>query len=378
MKKIIALIVLIAAAVAGIWYAGREPAPVVALHTVARGTVERTVSNTRAGTVDACRRSKLSMPIGGRVDQLHVDEGDNVEAGQILLSLWNKDRRAMTAQAEAQLLVARHGAQKMCVEAANAEREAKRLEQLAARGLASQEATELGRTRAEGGRFGCQAARDEEEVAKANLQMNLAMLDETYLRAPFAGVVAEINGEIGEYVTPSPPGVPTPPAVDLIDYSCLYVTAPIDEVDAGALKVGLPARVSLDAFRGESFAGRLDRIAPYVLDLEKQARTAEIDVTFDDPGVRARLLVGYSADIDIILETRDGVLRIPTEAVMENDQVYRYDRKSGRLELASFTAGIRNWNFTEVTAGLDEGDEVVLSLDEPGLAAGVAVVPGDD
>jgi len=377
-KKIIALIVLIAAAVAGIWYAGREPAPVVALHTVSRGMVERTVSNTRAGTVDACRRSKLSMPLGGRVDQLHVDEGDNVEAGQVLLSLWNKDRRAMTAQAEAQLLVARHGAQKMCVEAANAEREAKRLEQLVEKGLASQEATELGRTRAEGGRFGCQAARDEEEVAKANLQMNLAMLDETYLRAPFAGVVAEINGEIGEYVTPSPPGVPTPPAVDLIDYSCLYVTAPIDEVDAGALKVGLPARVSLDAFRGESFAGRLDRIAPYVLDLEKQARTAEIDVTFDDPGVRARLLVGYSADIDIILETREDVLRIPTEAVMENDQVYRYDRKSGRLELVSFTAGIRNWNFTEVTAGMDEGDEVVLSLDEPGLAAGVAVVPEDD
>jgi HlyD family secretion protein len=340
--------------------------------------VERTVSNTRAGTVDACRRSKLSMPIGGRVDELHVDEGDKVEPGQVLLSLWNKDRRAMTAQAEAQLLVARHGAQKMCVEAANAEREAKRLEQLAGKGLASQEATELGRTRAEGGRFGCQAARDEEEVAQANLQMNRVLLEETYLRAPFAGIVAEINGEVGEYVTPSPPGVATPPAVDLIDYSCLYVTAPIDEVDAGALKVGLPARVSLDAFRGESFSGRLDRIAPYVLDLEKQARTAEIDVIFDDPGVRARLLVGYSADIDIILETRDQVLRLPTEAVMEDDQVYRFDRASGTLELVSFTAGIRNWNFTEVTAGLDEGDEVVLSLDVPGLAAGVAVVPGDD
>lgn len=378
MKKIIALLLLVALAVAGIWYAGLEPPPVVALHTVSRGMVERTVSNTRAGTVDACRRSKLSMPIGGRVDELHVDEGDKVEPGQVLLSLWNKDRRAMTAQAEAQLLVARHGAQKMCVEAANAEREAKRLEQLAGKGLASQEATELARTRAEGGRFGCQAARDEEEVAQANLQMNRVMLEETYLRAPFAGVVAEINGEIGEYVTPSPPGVPTPPAVDLIDYSCLYVTAPIDEVDAGALTVGLPARVSLDAFRGESFSGRLDRIAPYVLDLEKQARTVEIDVIFDDPGVQARLLVGYSADIDIILETRDQVLRLPTEAVMEDDQVYRYDRASGKLELVAFTAGIRNWNFTEVSAGLEEGDEVVLSLDVPGLAAGVAVVPGDD
>lgn len=378
MKKLIALVAVVGLAVAAIWYAGRKPPPEVVLHTVARGTVEKTVSNTRAGTVDACRRSKLSMPIGGRVDQLLVDEGDIVEAGQVLLSLWNKDRKAMTAQAEAQLLAARHGAEKMCVEAANAEREAKRLETLLKKRLASREATELGRTRAEAGGFACQAARDEEQVAQANLQMNQVMLDETYLRAPFAGVVAEINGEIGEYVTPSPPGVATPPAVDLIDYSCLYVTAPIDEVDAGELDKGLPARLSLDAFRGETFSGRLDRIAPYVLDLEKQARTVEIDVVFDDPGLRSRLLVGYSADIDIILETREDVLRVPTEAVMEDDRVYRYDRASGRLELVPITVGISNWNFTEVTGGLQAGDEIVLSLDEPGLAADVVVVPGDD
>ena len=378
MKKLIALIIVLGLAVAAIWYAGRQPPPVVVLHTVARGTVEKTVSNTRAGTVDACRRSKLSMPVGGRVDQLLVDEGDTVAAGQVLLSLWNKDRKAMTAQAEAQLLAARHGAEKMCVEAANAEREARRLETLLEKRLASREATELGRTRAEASSFACQAARDEEQVAQANLQMNQVMLDETYLRAPFGGVVAEINGEIGEYVTPSPPGVATPPAIDLIDYSCLYVNAPIDEVDAGELDGGLPARVSLDAFRGETFTGRLDRIAPYVLDLEKQARTVEIDVVFDDPGVRSRLLVGYSADIDIILETRGDVLRVPTEAVMEDDRVYRYDRASGRLDLVSITVGISNWNFTEVTGGLQAGDEIVLSLDEPGLAAGVVVEPGDD
>lgn len=362
----------------GIWYAGRTPPPEVSLHSVARGLVEKTVSNTRAGTVEACRRSKLSMPIGGRVDELHVDEGDSVEAGQVLLSLWNKDRKAMTAQAEAQLLAARHGAEKMCVEAANAEREAKRLETLLKKRLASREATELGRTRAEAGSYGCQAARDEEKVAEANLQMNQVLLDETYLRAPFAGIVAEINGEIGEYVTPSPPGVATPPAVDLIDYSCLYVTAPIDEVDAGELSTGLPARLSLDAFRDETFRGKLDRIAPYVLDLEKQARTVEIDVLFDDPGVRSRLLVGYSADIDIILDTHADVLRVPTEAVMEDNQVYRYNRDSGTLELVSITVGISNWNFTEVTGGLAAGDEIVLSLDEPGLAADVTVVPRDD
>jgi HlyD family secretion protein len=377
-KKIIALLVVVAVVVFAIWFMGRQPPAQVLLHTVGRGTVEKTVSNTRAGTVEACRRSKLSMPGGGRVDSLLVDEGDQVESGQILLSLWNKDRMAMQAQASAQLQSARHGAEKICVEADNAEREAKRLDTLLARKLASMEATELGRTKAQGSRFACQAARDEEQVALANLEINNVMLEETILRAPFAGTIAEINGEIGEYVTPSPPGIPTPPAVDLIDYSCLYVTAPIDEVDAGELHPGLPARISLDAFRGESFVGKLDRVAPYVLDLEKQARTVEVDVVFTDPAVRERLLVGYSADIDIILETHDDVLRVPTEAVMENDQVYRYNRESGTLELVSIEAGLRNWNFTEVTGKLQAGDEIVLSLDVPDLAHGLTVVPRDD
>jgi len=377
-KKIMILLTAVAVAAGAIGYMGRQEPPQVVLHTVERGTVEKTVSNTRAGTVEACRRSKLSMPVGGRVDELLVDEGDRVESGQILLSLWNKDRRAMQAQASAQLLVAQHNAKKICVEAENAEREARRLETLLERKLASKEATELGRTRAQGGSFACEAARDEAQVAQANLELNNALLEETFLRAPFAGIVAEINGEIGEYVTPSPPGVATPPAVDLIDYSCMYVTSPIDEVDAGALRKGLPARVSLDAFRGENFAGTLNRIAPYVLDLEKQARTVEVDILFNDPAVRERLLVGYSADIDIILETHTDVLRIPTEAVMEDDEVYRYNADTGTLELLTIEAGLRNWNFTEVTGKLQEGDQIVVSLDVPGLADGVAVVPRDD
>jgi len=375
LKRLIGALLVLAAAAVGVWYLGRTPPTEVTLHTVSRGLVEKTVSNTRAGTVEACRRSKLSMPIGGRVDVLSVDEGDRVEAGKVLLSLWNRDRMAMTAQAEAQLQAARHSAQKLCVEAANAEREARRVETLHERKLASREATELARTRARAGDFGCQAARDEEQMAQANLQMNQALLEETYLRAPFDGIVAEINGEIGEYVTPSPPGVATPPAVDLIDYGCLYVTAPIDEVDAGELAIGLPARISLDAFRGEHFAGTLDRIAPYVLDLERQARTVEVDTLFDDANVQSRLLVGYSADIDIIMDTRNDALRVPTEAVMEGDQVFRFDRSSGTLERVDIQIGISNWNFSEVTGGLAEGDEIVLSLDEPGLDDGVAVVP---
>ena len=378
MKKLLAAAAVLVLLFAGVWYMGQKPPPEVSLHTLSRGTVERTVSNTRAGTVEACRRSKLSMPIGGRVDELMVDEGDIVESGEILLSLWNRDRKAMTAQAKAQQLATQNRAEQVCVEAENAKRESKRLDALVAKQLTSTERAEIGRTRAEASAFSCQAARDEREVAAANLEMNEALLEETYLRAPFKGIVAEINGEIGEYVTPSPPGVATPPAVDLIDYSCLYVTAPIDEVDAGELHNELPARITLDAFRGEVFPGGLSRIAPYILDFEKQALTVEIDVTFAEESVRERLLVGYSADIDIILETRENVLRLPSEAIMEGDKVYRYSDSGGSIELVEVEAGIRNWNFTEVLGGLAEGDQVVMSLDIPELEDGLEVIAADD
>ena len=99
---------------------------------------------------------------------------------------------------------------------------------------------------------------------------------------------------------------------------------------------------------------------------------------FDDAEVRGRLLVGYSADIDIILQTHEDVVRVPTEAVMENEQVYRFDRASGTLQLITVEVGIRNWNFTEVTGNLSAGDEIVLSLDVQGLADGLAVVPRND
>jgi len=377
MKKAIGSVIVLALLAAVWWYANREKPVAVELHVIDRGTVERTVSNTRAGTVKACRRSKLSMLIGGRVEILHVTEGDHVEARQLLLELWNEDRKAMAQQARSQHAAARNRREQLCVEADNAAREARRLKTLHEKKLASQEMMELAETKSRAGSFACRAARDEEETAASNVQMNEALLEETYLRAPFEGIVAEINGEVGEYVTPSPPGIPTPPAVDLIDYSCLYVTAPIDEVDAGRIKTGLPVRISLDAFRGEHFEGTLNRIAPYVLDLEKQARTVEVDVLFTNPADRQRLLVGYSADIDVILETRDDVVRIPSEAVLEDETAYRLDAASGRVQLVKLETGIRNWNFTEIVSGLSVGDKVVTSLDQPGLADGVSVAAAE-
>jgi HlyD family secretion protein len=163
--------------------------------------------------------------------------------------------------------------------------------------------------------------------------------------------------------------------VDLIDDSCLYVVAPIDEVDAPAIRLGMPARISVDAFPDRRFKGHVRRVAPYVLDVEKQARTVDVEVEFSDPKETAVLLVGYSADVEIVLDARTDVLRVPTAAIQEGRRVLVFVPSTGMLEQRTIATGLANWQFTEVTSGLQPGDRVVLSLERPGVKAGALAKP---
>lgn len=375
MKKLLVSLGLLILIAAGLYFLNR-PAPVeVRLTEVQPGLVEQIAANSRAGTVKACRRSRLSMPQGGRVEQLLVDEGDHVEQGQPLLELWNDDLKARLEEVAATLKAREIQATSACHIADLARREARRAESLAKDRLASEELLDQRQTEARRAALACAESRALTEQASAMLKLHQVLLDDTILKAPFAGVVAEVNGEIGEYVTPSPPGVATPPAVDLIDDSCLYVRAPIDEVEAARLEVGQPVRITLDAFRGRSFAGELTRIAPFVSELEKQARTVDVDVRFTPPPKDAHLLVGYSADIEVIIEQHDSVLRVPTETLLQGNRVLRYNEARGVLETVEIEAGLGNWTWTEIRSGLQAGERILQALDTAGAEAGARVVP---
>ena len=115
------------------------------------------------------------------------------------------------------------------------------------------------------------------------------------------------------------------------------------------------------------------RIAPYVLAVEKQARTVEVEVEFDQPGDAKHLLVGYSADIEIVVTGHDNVVRIPTPALMPGNRVLVL-AADGLLEERKIETGLANWEFTEVKTGLARGDKVVTSLEREGVKAGVRAV----
>lgn len=182
----------------------------VSVTTINRGTVENTVANTRVGTVKACLRSRLSLPIGGQVDILNVTEGDQVSKGQLLIALWNEDRKARHQQAKAMYLSAQKEKDSICIASKSDTREARRLTRLAEQKLTSAEKADLATSRAEASAASCEAADARISQAEAELGLAKALLDQTYLYAPFDGTVAEVTGEIGEYSTPSPPGVATP------------------------------------------------------------------------------------------------------------------------------------------------------------------------
>jgi HlyD family secretion protein len=366
-------LIVVAAAASAVWTATR-PKPVAVVTAQADvGRVETTVANTRAGSVAACRRAKLAPPAGGRIDRLNVKEGDRVRAGQVLLTLWKDDLMARERVSREQLQTARAHVREVCELAKASARDAARSRDLRARNFVSQEAVERADADASAKQASCDSAATQVAEAEARIQASLADTDRTVLRAPFAGIVAEVNGELGEYLTPSPPGIPTLPAVDLIDDSCLYVSAPIDEVDAAQLKVGMRGRITLDAYRGKNFGGKVRRIAPYVLAVEKQARTVEVEVEFDNPREAQNLLVGYSADIEIIVTGRDGVVRIPTPALMPGNRVLLLG-PDGVLEERRIDTGLANWEFTEVKSGLARGDRVVTSLEREGVKAGARAV----
>lgn len=363
---------VVAAVAAGIWYTTREDPVEVVVAAVERGLVEETVSNTRAGTVKACRRAKLSPSTGGQIAYLGIREGDQVKEGQRLVELWNEDIKAEVSLAESELQSAEAKATAACLHAEVARREADRLQRLRARGATSEDELDKAETEALASGADCAAARSSTGVSRSKLAVAQANLNKTRLVAPFGGVVAEINGELNEYVTPSPPGIPTPPVVDLIDNSCFYVSAPIDEVDVGRIETGLHARITLDACGDQVFDGTVRRIAPYVLDLEKQARTVDVEVEFDDPDTVGPMLAGYSADVEIVLSTRPDTLRVPTEAVVDEDRVYVL--AAGELEKRKIARGIANWDFTEILQGLEAGEKVVTSVDRDGVDDGAAAV----
>lgn len=349
-----------------------RPSPVpVTVFRAALGRVEETVTNSKAGTVKSRRRATLSAEVGGRVRELPARKGARVRRGEVLLKIADDDTRAQVLVQESAVASARAARVEACRAAEQLDRDLARNRELAKDKIVSSEILDQIQSRRDSAAAACEGAAARIAQAQAALEVARVTLEKTVLRAPFDGVVADVTTEVGEWITPSPPGLPIPPVIVLIEDAAMYVSAPMDEVDVAKVQVGQAARITIDAYPGRSFPGKVTRVAPYVLDVQEQNRTFEIEAELEDAVFSRKLPHGSSADVEVILAARDGVLRIPSYALLEGGKVLVAEK--GRLAARTLKTGLKNWQFVEVTEGLASGDLVTVSLDRSEVKEGARV-----
>lgn len=139
LRRLLIISALIAIALLLTWYWSRPSPVLISVQTVERGSIQSSVANTRAGSVEACRRARLAPSIGGLIAELPIKQGDQVKTGQLLLALWNEDLTAQVTLAEREAAAAAARAREACTTAEVARHEANRLKSLRQQNLASED-----------------------------------------------------------------------------------------------------------------------------------------------------------------------------------------------------------------------------------------------
>ncbi|HKQ56794.1 MAG TPA: efflux RND transporter periplasmic adaptor subunit, partial [Candidatus Eisenbacteria bacterium] len=278
-------------------------------------------------------------------------EGSRVRKGDVLLQL---DR----STAEQQLELARRDLEAARAAALLARQQHERTAALFKSGSVPKSALESAEAEMNGA-----DAREQRAASAVRLAQDEVM--HLNVRAPFDGIVSERMVEVGESV------IPGQPVLEVVSPARLYVSAPLDEIDIGRVREGLPARVTLDPYRGRVWQGVLTRVSPVVNDIKEQNRTLDVEVEMTPDPSAPEPKPGTSADVEIVLDRRDGVLRVPTNAIIESKSVLVIE--NGKAVSRDVKTGLRNWDWTEITSGLTEGAQVITSLEKQGVKAGARV-----
>lgn len=344
----------------------RAAAPVAVQTTrVERGAVRDFVTSVAAGRVAGRQEATVRAEIAGTVSVIHRHRGDAVHAGDPLFEYTAQDlterlRLAQTAVAMANAQV-KQAEQNAAVTETNLTRSRRLLD---VKAIPSAEVENL-----EGQSLVMQrtvdAARAAVRQAQANVEIARTAVGKTVVRAPFDATVLDVKIEVGEATSPGMP------VVLVADTSALHVDAEIDEADLARVQVGMPADVSFDALPGERIRGKLSSIAPSVARDLRGGKSIAIDVELPPD---ARLRVGMSADVDIIVAVHESCLFVPPNAVLGRGADRSvYVVTNGVATKRSVDVGISTWEAVEVKKGLAEGDSVVTTLSAAKLADGVSV-----
>ena len=340
---------------------------------------------TANGKVEAEKKVNISADVMGRIVDLPVVEGDYVKKGQLLLEIDRTQPEADAAQARASLASAR-------VNQEEAQLNYDRQKGLHDRDLISQAEFDLARTNLD-------KAKASVNQAQAYLDRAMDQLDKCTIRAPMAGTITTLNSEEGENVIIGTMNNAGTVIMVISDLSEIVVKADVDETDIARLALAQDVKISLDAFPDTTFNGRVTEIgnaAKVTGTYQEQVTNFEVTVliTDDIPNIKP----GMNATVDITTDTRDGVVKIPIQAVVmrnpEEEKMSKGEKekssgseaeagevteenktvdkeaekkeiegvfviKGDAVEFTPVKTGISDQQYIEIQSGLDVGQKVV-------------------
>ncbi|MCI0749172.1 MAG: efflux RND transporter periplasmic adaptor subunit [Nevskiales bacterium] len=331
-----------------------------------------------SGYVIARRQAVVSAKITGKVTEVLVEEGMAVKLGQVLARLDDSTVRAQLAVVQSQREAAEAGLAVANARRAEAQRQLKRTQELHARKLMSDAALDAAQSSVETLTAEVERAQGEVNVAERNVALQRRNLDDSVIRAPFAGVVTVKNAQPGEMISPlSAGGAGTRTGIGtLVDMDSLEIEVDVNENFINRVRPGQPVEATLNAYPDWKIPCEVIAVIP-AADRSKATVKVRIGLRVKDP----RIIPDMGARVSFLPEDRSAAdasegsrgVFIPSQALAQEESVtVVFVLKDDTVERRAVTPGLRRGEQVQVLAGLSAGERVALGpLDQ--LADGVRV-----
>lgn len=358
----------------------KDEATEVRLAPIEPGTLTRTIN--APGEIDARSRVEISAQVSARVVALPFEEGDTVRSGDIVVRLDDRDLSAALDAARAQMLADEARLSGASADLSEAQIDASRQEGLFETKDTSQATLDAAHARLKRAQSVVAQIGHAIAISQARIRQAERDLDNTVIRSPIDGVVTVLSAEVGELVVVGTLNNPGSVIMEIADLSQMLVTTRIDESNIALVERGQPATVYVNAYPDASFPGEVAFVGLARQLWRDGSGYIEAEVLLNDPGTR-RLQTGLTANVDILVETLDGVLKVPSQAVLDRrieelppevadgspliDRtrtfarvVYVYNEAEGIARVRPVEIGPSDLTDTVIESGLEAGERVIV------------------
>ena len=341
---------------------------------ISRGDIRETIS--ASGEIRAKTQINIGTSVAGEIKAIHVKDGQNVKAGDLLVTIDQERLKQAMAQAQAGVEAARQDASRLEVAMHRSVDSFPRYESLRQQGLMSDEDFRQQKLAKDSAVLSYQGARANVAQSEANLKGMRDGLAKATLRAPIAGRVTSLKAEMGETAIPGMSNLPGATLMIISDMSEMQAEIKVNESEVVRTKVGQTAQVTVESLPGTLFQGSVIEVATGTEKIGTDANLYKVKVVLKGAAAELdKLRPGMSARAVILTQEAKGVLRVPLQAVLEREGSQEEAQKQGLLAPANrnivmlykdgkalekeVQIGIANTQFFELKGGLAEGDKVL-------------------